>query len=47
MNKDSNVYKMILLGVLCGVCGLLLAVVNSITAPVIADNQLAKVKDNL
>lgn len=47
MNKDSNFYKMILLGVLCGVCGLLLAVVNSITAPVIADNQLAKVKDNL
>lgn len=47
MNKESNVYKMILLGVLCGVCGLLLSVVNSITAPVIAEGQLAKVKDNL
>ena len=47
MNKESNVYKMILLGVLCGVCGLLLAVVNSITEPLIAEGQLAKVKDNL
>lgn len=47
MNKDSSIYKMILLGVLCGICGLLLAAVNSLTAPVIAENQLSTVLVNL
>lgn len=45
--KDSSIYKMALLGILCAVCGLLLSAVNSLTAPVIAENQLAKVKDSL
>ena len=47
MNRDSSTYKMVLLGILCAVCGLLLSLVNSITAPVIAENNLAKVKENL
>ena len=47
MNKESNVYKMILLGVLCGVCGLLLSLVNSITEPVIANASLESEKANL
>lgn len=45
--KESSVYKMVLLGVLCAVCGLFLSVVNSITAPIIAENALATVKDSL
>ena len=45
--KESSIYKMGLLGILCAVCGLLLSVVNSITAPVIKENQLAKVKTSL
>lgn len=45
--KDSSIYKMALLGILCAVCGLLLSAVNGLTAPVIAENQLAKVKDSL
>ena len=45
--KDSSVYKMVLLGVLCAVCGFFLSVVNSITAPIIAENALATVKDSL
>lgn len=47
MKRDSSTYKMVLLGVLCAVCGILLSLVNSITAPVIAENNLAKVKENL
>jgi electron transport complex protein RnfG len=47
MKRDSNAYKMTLLGILCAVCGLLLSLVNSVTAPVIAENNLAKVKENL
>lgn len=47
MKKDSNLYKMTLLGVLCAVCGILLSFVNGVTEPVIAENALAKVKENL
>ena len=47
MNKDSTLYKAILLGVLCAVCGALLAFVNNMTAPVIAEQALAAEKENL
>lgn len=47
MDKNSSVYKMIVLGVLCAVCGLLLSGINAITAPLIKANQLATVKANL
>ncbi len=47
MNKDSSTYKMCLLGIVCAVCGLLLAVVNSLTAPIIAENQLSTIKSSL
>lgn len=47
MNHDSSVYKMILLGVLCAICGVLLSAVNALTAPVIAENNLNKVKESL
>ena len=47
MKKDSTGYKVVLLGVLCAICGLLLAVVNSLTAPVIAERSLAAEKENL
>lgn len=47
MDKNSSIYKTVLLGVVCAVAGVLLAVVNSITAPVIAENKIAAVKQNL
>ncbi len=47
MNKDSSMYKMCLLGIVCAVCGILLAVVNSLTAPVIEQNKLATIKTSL
>ena len=47
MDKNSSIYKTVLLGVVCAVAGVLLAVVNSITAPVIAENEIAAVKQNL
>lgn len=47
MDKNSSVYKMMVLGILCAVCGLLLSAVNKITAPIIAENQLATVKASL
>jgi Na+-translocating ferredoxin:NAD+ oxidoreductase RnfG subunit len=47
MNKDSTLYKVILLGVLCGICGLLLAATNALTAPKIAEAAIAKEKANL
>lgn len=46
-NKDSSTYKMILLGIVCAVCGLLLSVANSLTAPVIAENKIAAIKSSL
>lgn len=47
MNKDSVQYKVILLAVMSAICGLLLGAVNSITAPVIAEANLATVKSSL
>ncbi len=47
MNKDSILYKVVLLGVLCGICGLLLGAVNAVTAPVIEAQALAAEKENL
>jgi len=47
MNKESSVYKMLVLGILCAVCGLLLSFVNKVTAPIIEQNQLAVVKAEL
>lgn len=47
MKKDSTFYKVALLGVLCAVCGILLAGVNSLTEPVIAEQKIAAEKENL
>lgn len=47
MDRNSSIYKTVLLGVVCAVAGVLLALVNSITAPVIAENEIATVKKNL
>lgn len=47
MDKNSSMYKTVLLGCVCAVAGVLLAIVNSITAPVIAENAIANVKKNL
>ena len=47
MNKDSTAYKVILLGVLCAVCGTLLSAVNSVTAPIIEEASIAAEKQNL
>ena len=47
MKKDSILYKVVLLGVLCAICGALLAGVNAITAPIIADAAIANEKVNL
>lgn len=47
LDKNSSVYKMLLLGILCAVCGLALSAVNAITAPVIAENKLATIKASL
>ena len=47
MDKNSSVYKMLLLGILCAVCGLALSAVNALTAPIIADNQLATIRSSL
>ncbi len=47
MNKDSILYKVVLLGALCGICGLMLGGINSITAPVIEAQALAAEKENL
>ncbi len=42
VDMTTGKYKMTLLGVLCAICGLLLSVVNAVTAPVIAANTLKK-----
>ncbi len=47
LNKDSAVYKMLLLGIVCGICGLLLSGANSLTAPMIEQNKLATIKEKL
>ncbi len=47
MNREGILYKVVLLGVLCGICGILLAGVNSITEPIIAEAAIANEKANL
>lgn len=47
MKKDSALYKIVLLGALCAICGLLLSAINGLTAPIIAEASLAAVKANL
>lgn len=47
MDKNSSTYKAILLAVVCAVAGVLLAAVNALTAPKIAENQIAAVKSTL
>ncbi len=47
IDKTSGLYKSCMLGILCAVCGLLLAGVNAITAPIIEENALASVKSSL
>ena len=47
MKKESTAYKVVLLGVLCAVCGLILSAVNAMTAPVIEAAALAQVQASL
>ena len=47
LKKDSAVYKMLLLGIVCAVCGLLLSGANAVTAPIIEQNKLNTVKSKL
>ena len=47
MNREGTLYKVVLLGVLCAVCGLLLAGVNAITEPIISETAIANEKANL
>ena len=47
LNKDSAVYKMLLLGTVCGLCGLLLSGANALTAPLIEQNKLGTIKAKL
>ncbi len=47
LNKDSAVYKMLLLGIVCGICGLLLSGANALTAPLIEQNKLSTIKSKL
>ncbi|MBQ6222508.1 MAG: FMN-binding protein [Solobacterium sp.] len=47
MNKQSTIYKVLLLGVLCAFCGLLLSGVNGLTAPIIEEAAIQKEKANL
>jgi len=47
MNREGTLYKVVLLGVLCAICGLLLGGVNSVTAPIIEEAAIANEKANL
>ena len=47
MDQNSPVYKMMVLGILCAVCGLLLSAVNAMTAPIIVENQMATIRSTL
>jgi electron transport complex protein RnfG len=47
MNRDGILYKVVLLGVLCAVCGALLAGVNAVTEPIISEAAIANEKANL
>ena len=46
-NKDSALYKAVLLSIVCTVCGLLLSLINGLTAPIIERNALAAVEESL
>lgn len=47
MDKNSSLYKTVLLGVVSACAGLLLSAVNALTAPVIAANSLKQVEATL
>ncbi|MBR2824809.1 MAG: FMN-binding protein [Solobacterium sp.] len=47
MKKESTLYKVLLLGVLCAICGTLLAGVNAVTAPIIEAAAIENEKANL
>ncbi len=47
MDKNSSMYKTVLLGVVSACAGLLLSAVNAVTAPVIAANSLKQVEATL
>jgi electron transport complex protein RnfG len=47
MNREGTLYKVVLLGVLCAVCGLLLGGVNAVTEPIISAAAIANEKANL
>ncbi len=47
MDKNSSIYKTVLLGVVSACAGLLLSAVNAVTAPVIAANSLKQVEATL
>lgn len=47
MDKNSSLYKTVLLAVVCAVAGLLLSAVNALTAPVIAQNAIKQVESTL
>ncbi len=47
MDKNSSMYKTVLLGVVSACAGLLLSAVNALTAPVIAENSLKQVQATL
>ncbi|MBR2762411.1 MAG: FMN-binding protein [Solobacterium sp.] len=47
MNREGTLYKAVLLGVLCAVCGLLLGGVNALTEPIITEAAIANEKANL
>ncbi|MBQ1325061.1 MAG: FMN-binding protein [Solobacterium sp.] len=47
MNRDTTLYKVIVLGAVSAVCGCLLSLVNGITSPIIEAAKIAKEKANL
>ncbi|MBR2990862.1 MAG: FMN-binding protein [Solobacterium sp.] len=47
MNRESTLYKVVVLGVVSAVCGVLLSWINGITAPIIKAAAEAKEKANL
>ena len=47
MNREGILYKVVLLGVLCAICGVLLAGVNAVTEPIISAAAIANEKANL
>ena len=47
MNRDTTLYKVIVLGAVSAVCGCLLSLVNGVTSPIIEAAKIAKEKANL